>query len=421
MRFRAELFLLALVAATPEIRYFRYERPIQSLAQSSGQNCLVLDGGIFAHAAPQLADLRLYLGETETPFVVRTSTPQQADDKSIVPLNVGVRGGQTVFDAKLPDGQYSDIQLAMKAQNFIATVTVTGSSDETGSGATKLGMFTVFDLSGQKLGRSTVLHLPESDFPFLHFSIKGPLPPESVTGISVVRVSTTQARYLTVAESSHAAPKGHSSVFEITVPANVPVDRIAFTPGASPAQFSRDVSITAEPVSESKAAVDAQSAQQVSFSGDLLRVHSLQNGHRIDEEHLAINAPWADSSSPTMWTISIENGDDAPLNLESVQLQMLQRSLCFDAETNSSYALFYGDPALSAPSYDYAKLFVPQAGASQVVAGPEQLNAVYQPRPDERPFTEKHPSLLWAALAAVIALLGLIALRSVKAVKPPPA
>src|ERR1039458_1672826 len=95
MRFRAELFLLALVAATPEIRYFRYERPIQSLAQSSGQNCLVLDGGIFAHAAPQLADLRLYLGETETPFVVRTSTPQQADDKSIVPLNVGVRGGQT--------------------------------------------------------------------------------------------------------------------------------------------------------------------------------------------------------------------------------------------------------------------------------------------------------------------------------------
>ncbi len=100
---------------------------------------------------------------------------------------------------------------------------------------------------------------------------------------------------------------------------------------------------------------------------------------------------------------------------------MLERSLCFDAEANSSYVLFYGDPALSSPSYDYAKLFTPQANATQVSAGPEQLNAAYQPRPDTRPFTEKHPALLWVALAAVISLLGLIALRSMKAVKPPPA
>jgi len=44
----------------------------------------------------------------------------------------------------------------------------------------------------------------------------------------------------------------------------------------------------------------------------------------------------------------------------------------------------------------------------------EQMNAAYEPRPDERPFTERHPALLWAALVAVIALLGGIALRSVK-------
>jgi hypothetical protein len=36
-----------------------------------------------------------------------------------------------------------------------------------------------------------------------------------------------------------------------------------------------------------------------------------------------------------------------------------------------------------------------------------------------RPFTEKHPALLWAILGAVILLLGLIALRSVKTAIPP--
>src|ERR1035438_863071 len=421
MKLSAAVLLLAAVTASPELRYFQYERPIQSLPQQSGQSCLVLDAGIFAHAAPQLADLRLYRAETETPFVIRTAAPQQAEDKSIEPLNLGMRGGQTVFDAKVPIGQYSDIQLALKGQNFIATVTVTGSQDEKGSGAAKLGTYTVFDLSGQKLGRSTVLHLPESDFPYLYFSIKGPLPPDSVTGISVVRVSTTDAKYLTIAESSTVTQKGHTSVIEFTVPANVPVDRIAFTPGASPAQFSRDVSVAVTVVAEPKAAVEGQSAQLAGFSGDLLRVHSIQDGHRIDEEHLAINAEWVDSSSQTKWTITVDNGDDTPLSLGPVQLQMLERSLCFDAEANSSYVLFYGDPALSSPSYDYAKLFTPQANATQVSAGPEQLNAAYQPRPDTRSFTEKHPALLWVALAAVIALLGLIALRSMKAVKPPPA
>jgi hypothetical protein len=55
----------------------------------------------------------------------------------------------------------------------------------------------------------------------------------------------------------------------------------------------------------------------------------VQNGQRLDEERLAIDAPWVDSSTPTKWTISIENGDDAPIQMKSVQLQMLQRSLCF--------------------------------------------------------------------------------------------
>jgi hypothetical protein len=64
--------------------------------------------------------------------------------------------------------------------------------------------------------------------------------------------------------------------------------------------------------------------------------------------------------------------------------------------------------------YDYATLFAVQADASAATAGPEQANAAYEPRPDERPFTERHPALLWAALVAVIALLGGIALRSVK-------
>jgi hypothetical protein len=417
IKISAGLLLLAVAAASPQIKYFRYERPVQ---KSSGQSCMVLDAGLYAHAAPQLADLRLYRDGAETPLVIRADSAVESAEKTIPLLNVGSRGGQTVFDANLPDGHYSDVQLGVTGQNFIATVTVTGSQTETGSAETRIGSYTIFDLTGQKLGRSTVLHLPQSDFRYLHFRIKGPLSPDSVTGLTVIRQPVSQPKYNTVVETSSITQKGRSSTLEFTVPAHVPVDRIAFTPGASPAQFSREVSIMVAPVDESPSANRSQPRQQVMSYGSLLRVHSIQNGQRIDEERLSVEAPWADYGKPAKWTISIENGDDAPLQMNSVRLQMLQRSLCFEAEGGSSYALYYGDAALEAPSYDYARLFTLQANASRITASPEELNPAYQPRPDTRPFTEKHPALLWIALAAVIALLGAVAVRSAKPAAPTP-
>jgi hypothetical protein len=414
MKLSAAVLLLAAVTVSPELRYFQYERPIQSLPGQSGQSCVVLDSEVFAHAAPQLADLRLYRDGAETPYVVRVAASTQTEQKSVAPLNLGMRGGQVVFDASVPDGPYSDIQLVISAHDFIATVIVTGSQAEAGSAETKLGSYTIFDLTRQRLGRSTVLHLPESDFRYLHFRISGPLQPESVGSLSVGSAPSRPPVYSVVAQTSKIDRKGHSSVLEFTVSAHVPVDRVVLTLSASPAQFSRDVTISVSPVSAPRSIDAPQPPPPVNSYGNILRVHSLQNGRRIDEERLAIDAPWVDFNTPTKWTVTIENGDIAPLSLQSVRLEMLERTLCFDAEANGSYLLAYGDPALAAPRYDYATLFAPKANSSQFTVGPEQPNPAYQPRPDDRPFTERHPALLWATMTAVIALLGTIALRSAK-------
>ncbi|MGC1462618.1 MAG: DUF3999 family protein [Terracidiphilus sp.] len=412
MRLGTGLLLLTVVAASPEIRYFKYERPMAIASQQGGQTCMVLDAGVFAHAAPQLADLRLYHDGTETPYVIRTTEPAEGAEKSIAPLNLGVQGRQTVFDAELPDTHYGDLQLDIAAQNFIATITATGRRTKEATAETKLGAYTIFDLTRQKLGRSTVLHLPSSDFPYLHFRVAGPLTPENVKSLSVERLPASLPVYMTIAESSLFTQKGHSSIVEFTVPAHVPVDRVAFEPTTSPALFSRDVRISAVAVPSTPATDGTEPPQPVVASGDLLRMHSNQNGHRIDEERLTINAPAVDFDVPAKWTVTIDNGDDAPLMLTSVRLQMLDRTLCFEAAANMSYALYYGDQALMSPRYDYATLFVAQASALPASAGPEKANSAYQPRPDERPFTEKHPALLWVALVAVIVLMGAIALRS---------
>jgi hypothetical protein len=413
MKLSATFLLLAVAAASPEIQYFRYERPLQNLPQNGGQSCLVLDAGIFNYAAPQLADLRLYRDGTETPYVIRTAAAEEGAQKVISLLNLGVQDAGTVFDAELPEGKYSDLDLTVTGQDFIATVAVSGSRAQDGTAATKLGSYTIFDLKRQRLGRSTVLHLPESDFRYLHFRVAGPLRPDNFTGLSVERLPASQPKYETVAETSHSTQKGHDLIFEFTVPAQVPVDRIVFVPEAEPRLFSRDVSVSVAQISPPTMESDtAGPPVPVTSNGNLLRIHSMQNGRRIDEERLAIDAPREDFAKPAKWTVTIENGDDAPLKMDSVRLEMLERNLCFEAAVNTHYTLYYGDSVLQVPRYDYSELFTPQSDAAKISADAEQANPRYQPRPDERPFTEKHPWLLWAALIAVIAILGLIALRT---------
>jgi hypothetical protein len=414
MKAGASLLLLAVMAASPEIRYFHYERPVENLPAQQGQACLVLDEGIFMRSAAGLADLRLYRDGIETPFAIRVAAPAVAAQGFIEPLDKGVRGGQTVFAAELPDGHYSDVQLAVSAHDFIATVEVSGSEAQNGGAETKLGSYTIFDLSKQRLGRSTVLHLPESDFRYLHFRIVGPLIPENVMGLSVVPLPASQPRYRTIAATAQIAQKGHNTVFTFTVPARVPVDRVLFTPGAQPVLFSRDVSVKVEPVQKEQAADEARYPQTAAGSGNLLRVHTVENGHHIDEERLTIDAPRAEFEKAAKWTVTIDNGDDAPLKVESVHLQMLERDLCFETAGSGNYALYYGDAALSAPRYDYATLFALQPDAAKATSGAELENASFEPRPDQRAFTERHPALLWAALVLVILLLGAIALSSVK-------
>jgi hypothetical protein len=406
------IVLLAIAAVSPEIRYFRSERPVQNTPKRPAQTCIVLDPELFAHTSPQFADLRLYHDGKESPYVIRLSAPVEAVEKSIAPLNLGSRGRKTSFDAAMPEGSYSDIQLDVTGQDFIATVTVSGSQEQTDSSPTRLGSYTIFDLTRQKLGRSTVLHIPASDFRYLHFEVSGLLTPESITGLSVVKVPATQPRYETVAESSSVTQKGHSSLLEFTVPPLVPVDRVAFAFGPEPASFSRDVTLTVTPV---EGPPDASAPQQpVTGFGNLLRVHRVQNGLRIDVERLTMDAPVAALDKSAKWTVTIDNGDDPPLPVQSVRLQMLQRSLCFEAAGSGQYTLFYGDPTLTAARYDYATLFTPQKDATQATAGPEQRNPEYQPRPDQRPLTERYPSLLWGALVLVIAVLAGIAFRSAK-------
>jgi hypothetical protein len=113
-------------------------------------------------------------------------------------------------------------------------------------------------------------------------------------------------------------------------------------------------------------------------------------------------------------TITVDNGDNPPLQLTSVQPLSVERRVYFDPQGKATLKLYYGDDKLSAPIYDYAKFFHLDESAAPAPLGPGAHNNAYTGRPDERPWSDRHPAVLWAAMLLAVAALTAVAIRGLK-------
>jgi hypothetical protein len=426
--------------------YLRYLRAL-TVPAGAGQACAVLDAQVFPHAEPALIDLRIFPpsaatgAQHEVPYAITMSEAVTEETQPARLLNLGGEGGKIVFDLEMPERAYSDVTLDLdpNAANFLATATVTGMDELGGKGkSTALGSFTLFDLSSQHLSRDTTLPLEESTFRYLHVVLSvSPAPgsapgatllPAMVRGAQVPPSREEQILYTTVAETSSLETVGRESRATFEVPARVPVERVEFVPAPGfKANFSRDVKVTATAEPLPKGAPKASAAEgeidndqraplAETVTGNILRVHANEAGREIRTEELGFPAILgANLQRAAKVEVDIENGDDQPLPIAQVRLEMRQRELCFDAGTarGADLALYYGDPALLGPVYDYERLFVAADRPLAATLGPEQLNPQFTPRPQAPlSFTERHPQVLWIALIAAICALGLVAIRS---------
>jgi hypothetical protein len=241
-----------------------------------------------------------------------------------------------------------------------------------------------------------------------------------VQGAQVPPSRESQILYSTVAETSAVTTVGRESRATFQVPLRVPVERISFqlAPGFK-GNFSRDVRVTA--LATAKPSEDERAPLPEVVTGTILRVHTTEAGREIRTEQLGVQAILgANLQSGAKVDVAIENGDDQPLPIASVRLEMRRREVCFDAASAAAGAmLYYGDPKLEAPVYDYARLFEAADKPLEARLGPETQNPAYRAPVDERTFTERHPEALWIVLIAAICALGGVAMRSAKNVGRP--
>jgi hypothetical protein len=396
-------FLLAGFAssAAPEaaIPYFSNVRDVQ-VSQPDRQNYLVVDEEIWAHARPDLADLRLYDGDVQVQFALSEQyggdSTEQQEGKI---LNLGSIAGHTQFDIDVGAiTEYDRVRLRLDAKDFVATASVAGLNALGQGPTTELGSSTLYDFTREALGSNSMLKMPPSSFRYLHVKLSPGIRPQQVKGASVSNLHEKQAGWTNVGSCASPQQKPRSTVITCDLPDKVPLHRILFQVASTQVNFRRAVSV-----------VDAKGLQV--GSGDISRVRIDRAGMLVTSEDLAVSV----FAKPVgRLTLTVDNGDNPPLQRTSVQPLSVERRVYFDPQGKTRLKLYYGDEKLSAPVYDYARFFHLDESAARGLLSPGAHNNVYTGRPDERPWSDRHLAVLWAAMLMALAALAAVAIRGLK-------
>jgi hypothetical protein len=402
---------LALIAAlgtplTPEpsISYFTNVRDIR-ISQAGAQNYFVVDEEIWNRAHPDLADLRIYDGESQVQYALseqrgRTSS-QEAAAKI---LNLGSVGGRTEFDLDMFDGntgqigEYDRIRLNLDAKDFVVTASVAGSNELGAKMATQLPPATLYDFTREELGSNPVLKLPPSSFRYLHVKLSASISPAQVKGASIYNLQETKAVWTGVGSCGAPSQIARTTVISCNAPLHVPVDRVRFHVDPKQVNFRRAIVIS-------------DASDHYYGTGEITRVRMNRAGTTVVSEEMDV--PIEDRGSGQLM-ITVDNGDNPPLAI-SGQLLSVERRLYFETQGKSLLKLYYGDDKLQSPVYDYARFFKADPAAANAEVGPGSQNPAYRGRPDDRPWSERHRAILWLAMLLAVVVLAALAIRGLKA------
>jgi hypothetical protein len=396
--------LAALLVAGASIPYFKFERQVQPLG-SSGEQYFVVDETVWQHARPDLSDLRLYSAGKEVPYALQIeSGGSETERKEFRVLQPATVGGKTQFLLDMSGiAEYDRIELELATKNYVAHARVEGRDDPHAGNWAAFGSTTLYDLSEEKLGHNSTLQLPVTTYRYLRVTIDGSVKPSGVHAGSAGITRASQAVWRIISAGPHQSQQGQAqlakdTVVTFSVPENVPVERLVLEIDPAQPNFQREIEFQGD------------NARYLG-SGEIYRIHMERNGQKIDVEKTSLEIVAA--GERTLKAI-IHNGDDQPLEIAGANLEQYERRIYFDSASGAEQKLYYGDEKLDAPVYEYAKLFQRDAAANQAALGGEELNAAYTGRPDERPWSERHPAVLWAAIIAAVLVLGAIALKSTR-------
>jgi hypothetical protein len=383
----------ALVAAQGDVdeTQFRYTRTLQ--APSGEAVRFEPDAPLYGHAALEFADLRILDANGEQVPWRPEPKPAALPSEEVPLVARGRRGGVvTVVLDRGPAAPVVDrIALEIPDRTFVGNVVVHGSQTGAEGSYGRLSTTPIYAVRGAVSARSTTAVFPATDHRFLLVQVRGV---SDVTGARVARDPGRPPLERVDAEVT-LRQQERATVAEVDVGfRRVPVDNIRIR--STTRRYVRPV--TVEGSDDGANFFPLAQSEIARFPG-------------VDLSQVAVSA------RRRVLRVTIQNGDDEPLAGLSVSAEAQPRRLLLASGFSPPFRLYYGAPALAAPTYDFARLPPAATGFEQarlVALGAERRNELFEPPGDTRTFFERNDSLIELALvlaAVVVAVGGVLALR----------
>jgi len=403
--------LLAMSADLPDKwRTWRYSRPIEGQpSQRDGAAQLSLPWEIYAHCQAGCEDTRIVTSQgDEVPFVIAerhaASNPQSHAAQIIEHSFVADHYTQVIGDLGGGQLNYDRVKVETSRPDFIVWAEVALSEDA-------------------RTWRTVEAHAPIARFRS-----------RAVDGTQTIPIQGLSSRYVRV---RIADPSGQFPVSGISV---LHEETYKFPTKEIPAAFTAEKSSDPtesfwraalaspnQPVSEAELRTDSAEfyrGVRVSSSVDGKEWSYWGSGviyryKQDDKTRESLRIEFPEISGDRFVRVEVINGNDQPLANVSLTLAAVPRTLLFKQTAGQDYRLLYGNEKAGRPQYDLAHYL--EFGPSKPVyrtltLGPEQETVNYR---DPRPFTERHPEVLWSALGLAIVLIGLTALKTLRSAGTP--
>lgn len=385
---------------------------------AAGRTVVTLDAPIYERARADLGDLRVRDdGGRAVPYLLdRALESEPTPIRHPILRNRGFTRGQAA-QVTLDFGSPTlkcDLTLALTGENFRRRVIVEGRSRHDGAWTTLTDTAYVFAVLGSPPARYETVALPENNFAVLRVTVEhGPDDPERIEILDAWTRPGERRRPREVPRKPRTSHLEDADARETLLTLDLGARHQPFraieleVPSGA---FFRGVSVEARvdptvlpPDEPARPLAWRHLGEAAIYRYDLA-------GERRESLRIPV------SGRARVLRLRVRNRDDAPLAIGAVTVLVPVERLVFDAAPGRQYVLRYGDPDVAPPRYDLART----AGDPALYAARATEATLLDPRPlaatpaEDRPWTERHPALLWVGLVAVVAAMGGVTWRALR-------
>ncbi len=404
------LFLAPAMSADFDVSDWKFEAPVRLPAEAASPQFvrLTLPGWVLANAREDLWDIRIInAAGKEVPYLLQkleTRTFQSTIPTSII--NRGVDPGrfeQIVCDLGDKAEVSNEVVLYTQAQNYVRKTDVAGSADGQNWIVLRSGAYIFDQEEHSRRLRNLLVAYPDSTYRYLKVMVwfdGGP--PLNLTGAEVRKQEKAEfPSEVITASIVRQSEDPERKATDLLVETNLGKQHFEeCLLDASQQNFERPVTVSYK---------DYRDAWVQAGSG---AIHRFTVGPAVEEN---LMVPVHDLNH-RQFRIRIGNYDNPPLSVRSVTMRRMPRILIFNASPGQRYRLFFANAEGVRRNYDLGGALgrldlqkLPEASLERMTPNPS-----FAPREQVKPWTERHPALIWVALGVGVLLLAGMLLKTVR-------